>query len=93
MGSIYHRQGFWYIRVITKLLNSEHSYKRYTMGAMDYNTIYRDLIYNGPKGRRRAKAINNGFDITWVGGQHTMDRRELDMPRVGAVNIFSSKCW
>jgi hypothetical protein len=48
------------------------------MGARNYNTIYRDLIYNGQEGRRRAKAINKGFDITWVGGQHTIDRRWLD---------------
>jgi hypothetical protein len=41
---------------------------------------YRDLIYNGQKRRRRAKAINKGFDITWVGGQHTIDRRWLDIP-------------
>jgi hypothetical protein len=53
------------------------------MGARDYNTIYRDLIYNEQKGRRRAKAINKGFDITWVGGQHTIDRRWLDIPWVG----------
>ena len=74
VGSIYHRQGFWYIRVITKLPNSEQSYKRYTMGARGYNTIYRDLIYNGQKGMGRAKAISKGFDITWVGGQYLLEQ-------------------
>jgi hypothetical protein len=62
------------------------------MGARGYNTIYRDLIYNGQKGMGRAKAISKGFDITWVGGQNTIDREWLDIPRVG-VNIYSSKCW
>ena len=62
------------------------------MGTRGHNTIYRDLIYNGQR-ERGVKTIGKGFDITWVGGQHTIDRRWLDIPWVGGVNIFSSKCW
>ena len=57
------------------------------MGARGNNTIYRDLIHNGQKGMGRAKAISKGFDITWVGGQNTIDREWLDIPRVGGGSI------
>jgi hypothetical protein len=51
------------------------------MGARGHNTIYRDLIYNGQRDRG-VKTIGKGFDITWVGGQNTIDRGWLDIPWV-----------
>ena len=62
------------------------------MGSRGHNTIYRDLIYNGQRGRGRKKTIDKGFDIAWVGGQETIDRSGLNTMGRG-VNIFSSKCW
>ena len=48
------------------------------------------MIYNGQKGMGRAKAISKGFDITWVGGQNTIDREWLDIPRVGGGGSIST---
>jgi hypothetical protein len=52
------------------------------MGARGHNTIYRDLIYSG-QGVRGEKTNSKRFDITWVGGQNTIDRGWLDIPWVG----------
>jgi hypothetical protein len=34
------------------------------------------------KGGEGVKTIGKGFDITWVGGQNTIDRGWLDIPWV-----------